>query len=68
MIGERFREHRKALGMTQAELAKRLFVTQSMIAQVEAEVKSPTVGMVRLATEVFGCSTDELILGRQEST
>lgn len=67
MIGERFREHRKALGMTQAELAKRLFVTQPMIAQVEAEVKTPTVGMVRLAAEVFGCTTDELILGRQES-
>lgn len=67
MIGERFREHRKALGMTQAELAKRLFVTQSMVAQVEAEVKAPTVGMVRLAAEVFGCSTDELILGKRDS-
>ncbi len=36
MIGERFREHRKALGMTQAEMAERLFVSQPMVAQVEA--------------------------------
>lgn len=67
MIGERFREHRTALGMTQGELAQRLFVSQPMIAQVEAGVKMPTVGMVKLAAEIFGCSTDELILGKKES-
>lgn len=67
MIGERFREHRKAMGMTQTELAKNLFVTQSMVAQVEAGVKIPTVVMVKLAAEVFGCSTDDLILGKRDS-
>lgn len=67
MIGKRFRERRKALGMTQAEMARRLFVSQPMIAQVEAGVKMPTVGMVRLAAEVFGCTTDELILDERDS-
>ena len=67
MIGERFREHRKAMGMTQAEMAERLFVSQPMVAQVEAGTKLPTVGMVKLAAEVFGCTTDELILGQRES-
>lgn len=54
MIGERFREHRKAIGMTQAEMAERLFISQPMVAQVEAGTKLPTVGMVKLAAEVFG--------------
>lgn len=67
MIGERFKEHRAALGMTQEELAGRLFVSQPMVAQVEAGVKMPTVGMVKLAAEAFGCTTDELILGKKES-
>lgn len=64
MIGQRFREHRVALGLTQEDMAKRLFVSQPMVAQVEAGVKIPTVGMVRLAAEVFACTTDELILGQ----
>ena len=67
MIGERFREHRTALGMTQAEMAERLLVSQPMVANEAAGVKTPTVGMVRLAAEVFGCTTDELILGKRES-
>lgn len=67
MIGERFRDHRIALDMTQAELAERLYVSQPMVAQVETGVKTPTVGMVRLAAEVFKCSTDELILGKRGS-
>lgn len=66
MIGKRFREHRAAMGMTQEELARRLFVSQPMVAQVEAGVKMPTVGMVRLAAEAFGCTTDELILDLDE--
>ena len=65
-IGQRFRKHRTALGLTQEELAKRLFVSQPMVAQVEAEVKIPTVGMIKLAAEIFGCTTDDLILGRNE--
>ncbi len=65
-IGKRFREHRTALGLTQEELAKRLFVSQPMVAQVEAGVKMPTVGMVKLAAEAFGCTTDELILDQDD--
>lgn len=64
MIGQRFREHRVALGLTQEAMAKRLLVSQPMVAQVEAGVKMPTVGMVKLAAEAFGCTTDELIFGQ----
>lgn len=67
MIGERIKEHREAAGMTQAELAGKMFVTQPMVAAVEAGTKLPTVGMVKIAAETFGCTTDELIFGKRES-
>lgn len=63
MIGEAFKEKREAMGLSQTEVAGRLYVSQSMVAQVEAGIKMPTVGMVRLAAELFGCTTDELIFG-----
>lgn len=63
MIGDAFKAKREAMGLSQAEVAGRLYVSQSMVCQVEAGVKMPTVGMVRLAAELFGCTTDELIFG-----
>lgn len=63
MIGDVFKEKREAMGLTQTQVAQRLFVGQSMIAGIEAGAKMPTVGMVKLAAELFGCSTDELIFG-----
>lgn len=63
MIGTRFRAKREAMGLTQKELAGRLCVGQTMIAQVETGMKMPSVGMVKLAAELFGCTTDSLIFG-----
>lgn len=64
MIGDMFKEKREAIGLTQVQVAQRLYVSQSLIGQVEAGMKMPTVAMVRAAAELFGCSTDELIFGR----
>lgn len=63
MIGTQFRAHREALGLTQKEVAERLCVGQTMIAQVELGMKMPSVMLVKLAAELFGCTTDSLILG-----
>lgn len=65
MMGDAFKAKREAAGMTQAEVAGRLFVSQPMVAQVEAGIKMPTVGMVKLAAELFGCTTDALIFDGQ---
>lgn len=63
MIGAQFRAHREAMGLTQKEVADRLCVGQTMIAQVEIGMKMPSVMLVKLAAELFDCTTDELILG-----
>ena len=65
MIGEAFKRKREGAGLTQTAAAGRLFVSQAMVAQVEAGIKMPTVGMVKLAAELFGCTTDELIFGEE---
>ena len=54
MIGTRFRAKREAMGLTQKEVAERLCVGQTMIAQVEIGMKMPSVMLVKLAAELFG--------------
>ena len=63
MIGLQFRVKREAMGLTQKEAAERLCVGQTMIAQLETGMKMPSVMLVKLAAELFGCTTDSLIFG-----
>lgn len=63
MIGEEIKTRREAMGLTQTALASKMYVGQSMLAQVESGMKIPTVAMVATAAKVFGCTTDELIFG-----
>lgn len=67
MIGSMFKEKREALGLTQKELAEKLGVGQSLIGQIERGLKLPSVMLVKLAAEFFGCTTDDLILGRKSA-
>jgi len=61
MIAKAFKTKREAMGLTQAELAKRLCVGTSMIAQIEIGMKMPSVMLLALAADFFNCTTDELI-------
>ncbi len=63
MIGREFKTRREAMGLDQKQLAERLCVGQSTISRIEAGLKVPSVALVKLAAELFGCTTDSLILG-----
>ena len=63
MIGDEFKARREALGLDQKTCAERLCVGQSIISRVEAGLKMPSVPLVKLAAELFGCTTDSLIFG-----
>ncbi len=63
MVGARIRSKREAAGMTQAELAAKLYLSQPTLALIELERKAPTVRTVKEAAELFDCTTDELIFG-----
>ncbi len=63
MIGQEFKTRREALGLDQKQLAEKLCVGQSIISRIEAGLKMPSVPLVKLAAELFGCTTDSLIFG-----
>lgn len=65
MIGEEFKTRREALGLDQKALAAKLAVGQSAICRIEAGLKMPSVMLVKLAAELFGCTTDDLIMGKR---
>lgn len=65
MIGNEFKARREAMGMDQKQLAEKLCVGQSVISRIEAGLKMPSVPLVKLAAKLFGCTTDDLILGRE---
>ncbi len=63
MIGCEFKARREAMGLDQKQLAEKLCVSQSIISRIEAGLKIPSVPLVKLAAELFGCTTDDLIFG-----
>jgi DNA-binding XRE family transcriptional regulator len=63
-FGARLTEARKSAGLTQAELAERLSVSQQMIDYYERRAKNPTADFIRKAGAVLNVSVDQL-LGHQ---
>lgn len=56
---------RQERGLTQAELARQMSVTQSLIAMWERGVTTPSSQLLLRLSELYGVSTDYL-LGRDE--
>lgn len=65
-IGERIREARKGLDLTQTQLAERVGLTQSAIANFETGGNGPSVGNLKAMALALGVSTDLLIFGVEE--
>jgi transcriptional regulator with XRE-family HTH domain len=62
-IGDRIRALREAKGLTQAELAKEMFVKRETIVQWETNTRDlKTVSTVKLA-DFFGATCDEILRG-----
>ncbi len=55
------RKYRKACNMTQEEVAEKLGVSSSCIAQWETGTRKPNIIMLKKLSKVFQCSTDELL-------
>ena len=54
MVGEKIKKLRLIQGMTQTELAKRLFVTSGAVSQWEKNLTSPDVDRLIALTKIFG--------------
>ena len=62
---KRIRELREQMGISQAELAKRVNVVRSAICQYEKDAREPSYDVLKRLANVFGVSVDYL-LGRDE--
>jgi transcriptional regulator with XRE-family HTH domain len=59
----KLRQLRMRQGTTQVELAEQLGVTAQYISFLESARKIPSIDMVLLCADLFGVSSDELLLG-----
>lgn len=59
-IGKEIAERRKAMGMTQDQLAERLGVTKQAVSKWENELCYPDITMLPELANIFGCTIDAL--------
>jgi len=61
-IGEILKRRRKAMKLTQVELADKAKVAQSLISQIENDISdNVTVGNLRSIAKALGCSLIDLL-------
>ncbi len=60
-FGVRLTEARNAAGLTQAQLAERLSVSQQMIDYYERRAKNPTADFIRKAAAALNVTVDQLL-------
>lgn len=60
-IGENIKHRRMERGLSQAEMAQRIGVGQSMVAQIERGTKIPSMVLGMEIAKTLGCQMDELM-------
>lgn len=59
-VGENIRIRRESLGISQAELAENVGISQAMLCQIERGTKNPSIQVGRAIAGFLNCSMDEL--------
>lgn len=62
-IGQRIKEYRTALGMTQEELADRLYITRQTVSNWENDRSYPDIHSLVMLSELFDVTLDTLVKG-----
>lgn len=60
-FGDKLKDLRKAAGMTQTELAKRLNVSKSVISYYELQERNPSPDVLIQLADIFHVTTDYLL-------
>ena len=60
-MGEKIRERREALQMTQEDLSVECGVGRSFISRIEANTKHPNVMLLARIAKALRCTMDELV-------
>lgn len=60
-LGKRIAQNRKALGLTQDQLAEKLGVTAQAVSKWENDQSCPDIALIPTLAQIFGITTDELL-------
>ena len=60
-VGMRIAEHRKRLGLSQEELADKLYVTRQALSKWENGTSVPSIDTLSQISKLFSVSVDELL-------
>lgn len=63
MYGQRFKEIRKELKMSQEELAKSLTLSRTFVAQIETEIRQPSIRTLSDVCRIYNVNKDWLESG-----
>lgn len=61
MLGEYLRKYRIDNGLTQADLAGKLSVSQNAISQYETGKRCPPISRIANIAKVLGCSVSDIV-------
>ncbi len=64
-LGERLRNRRQALKLTQQELAESLGVTPQHISAIEQDARAPSLPFLAKLAEELGVTVDYLVTGKE---
>lgn len=65
-IGARIAQKRKALGMTQEELASQLGVSSQAVSKWENDISCPDISLLPQLAKILDCTTDALLSGKED--
>lgn len=68
-VGKKIKEYRNKLGITQKELADKLYVTYQAVSRWENEETEPSISTLTQICEIFNCTVEDLIgMEKKESS
>lgn len=59
-VGDNIQRLREEQDISQAELARRVNISQSMLSQIEKDIKNPSLLVGKEIADTLGCSVDRL--------
>lgn len=65
-IGNRIAKYRKALGMTQEDLAAKMGVSAQAVSKWETDSSCPDISALPQLCKILGITTDELLTGKKD--
>lgn len=66
-MGERLQQLRKNIGLTQADLAKKIGISHTQMARYEIKNIYPPADVLKKLADVFGTTIDFLVMGDTDS-